>query len=403
MPPEGLDQAADAFSREVAPASRPRDQAGRFVQTSSKPEPMFSPRPVEGDPLTGDTRDGGDNQRFLDHERKVADGWVQDDEERRSVPDKPARARSADGDQGDDGAAETEPERLKLGEADTAAEDQGKPEPVQQDAEGQSQQDAPRYKITDLEGRPIEKFEVEVDGSPVEVTIDEALKHYVADQALANRQGAIRQAQTAIETEAARLNAAREQLSQAWAAYEDDVKAVLPPEPNWDELYKANPAQAHELQKQYQAIYGKLNQTRQARDEIARATQAEAARKSEQYAVDEFSRFVQKARIPNETELKRELDSMRRTALRSGFSEAEVASVYDSRMLEVLRKASKYDRIMAAEQPKPVSPDKGRTLSPGTASPVGASARRGFDELMSRQAKSGKIDDTAALFERMLR
>ena len=41
---EELDKAAEAFTTEVAPASRPRDQAGKFVETRGAPEPMFGPR-----------------------------------------------------------------------------------------------------------------------------------------------------------------------------------------------------------------------------------------------------------------------------------------------------------------------------------------------------------------------
>ena len=50
----------------------------------------------------------------------------------------------------------------------------------------------------------------------------------------------------------------------------------------------------------------------------------------------------------------------------AGFSEQEVATVYDSRMLSVLRKASRYDRLMAAK-PRAVVPGKGKTLTPGSA------------------------------------
>src|SRR4249920_4084996 len=71
---EGLDDVAGLFTQEIAPQSRPRDQAGKFVVTTSKPESMFGERPVEGDPMTGDTRDGGDNERLRQIERDVADG-----------------------------------------------------------------------------------------------------------------------------------------------------------------------------------------------------------------------------------------------------------------------------------------------------------------------------------------
>ena len=72
---DGIDEAAGAFATEIAPASRPRDQGGKFVRESANPEPMFSERAVEGDPLTGDTSDGGDDPAFAAREREIADGY----------------------------------------------------------------------------------------------------------------------------------------------------------------------------------------------------------------------------------------------------------------------------------------------------------------------------------------
>ena len=51
---EELDQAATAFTTEIAPASRPRDVAGKFVETRGAPESMFGPREVEGGDDAGD-------------------------------------------------------------------------------------------------------------------------------------------------------------------------------------------------------------------------------------------------------------------------------------------------------------------------------------------------------------
>jgi hypothetical protein len=93
---------------------------------------------------------------------------------------------------------------------------------------------------------------------------------------------------------------------------------------------------------------------------------------------------------------------MRRAGQEYGFGEQELATVYDPRMLAVLHDASKYRR-MTANKPRPVMPDKGRTLAPGAARPMGSAARRGIDDLQSKLAKSGKLDDAAALFQRLIK
>lgn len=184
-------------------------------------------------------------------------------------------------------------------------------------------------------------------------------------------------------------------------AYEEDVANMLPAEPNWDQEFAVDPQSAHYKQKVYQTIYGKLAASRQVRAEREQAEQLERDRQVQKYAVDGFTRFVMDNKIPDEPTLKKNLNSMRRTAANAGFSEYEVATVYDPRMLTVLLKASKYDRMMAA-RPRAVIPGKGRTLTPGAATPLGGNGqRRGLDEALRRQASSGSLDDTAQVFRRM--
>ena len=99
--------------------------------------------------------------------------------------------------------------------------------------------------------------------------------------------------------------------------------------------------------------------------------------------------------------MKKYVQSMRRTAEAVGFNEYEVATVYDPRMLTILLKASKYDRMQAAK-PRAVIPGKGKTLTPGAATPLGNVRKNGLDEAQRRLASSGKLIDAADVFRRML-
>ena len=106
MPPEGLDEAREAFAQELPQASQQRDQGGRFV-ASKAPEPIFQPRETEGDER-GDTRDGGADPRLLEQERKVADGRSEEGE---PVP-KPARRPAAPAGDNDEPGEGEAPERI---------------------------------------------------------------------------------------------------------------------------------------------------------------------------------------------------------------------------------------------------------------------------------------------------
>jgi hypothetical protein len=76
--------------------------------------------------------------------------------------------------------------------------------------------------------------------------------------------------------------------------------------------------------------------------------------------------------------------------------------VYDKRMLLVLRDAARYHQA-TANKPKPVIPGNGKTLAPGVATPIGNATRRSLDEAMSKLAKTGRTDDAAQVFQRLIR
>lgn len=379
--PEGLDQAREAFSNEVAPASRPRDQAGRFVTTSRAPEPMFEPRPVEGDER-GDPSDGGADPRLVEHERRVADGRS----EERDAGDRPRRPALNDEHAGEEG----EPERLDPGEAERE-DAQNEDERAGPEGDGQQDADGPRYQI-------------EVDGQPVEVTLSEALKGYAREQDYHVKVGRVSQVAQAADAEMQRATQVRDYYLARLQEQEAEFAAILPEEPNWDQLYSHDPKGAHELQKNFQTVYGKLNALRQKRAETAQQAVAEHEQRTAVYAKNEFAQFIAGNKITDEAMLKKELGSMRQTAMNAGFSEAEIASVYDSRMLTLLRKASKYDRMMA-NRPLAVVPGKGKTLTPGGRpnGPIVNGARRGVDDAMRTLEKSGRMDDATEVFRRMLR
>ena len=370
MPEEGLDEAAYSFSNEVAPKSEPRDSRGGVVQTSSSPELMFEERRLEGDPSTGDTDDGGDDTRLRAREREIADGHDQR-EGRESTQNRQNLRRAADDEVDDDADAE---------ESDAVVEG----EPVSDADEG------PRY-------------EVQVDGQTQEVSLQEALRGYVRQATFHQRMTQLNKVQGEIEQEVTRLQQHGEWLNKASRDYEEDVAHMLPQEPNWDQAFASDPHGAHIQQKIFQSIYENLARSRQNRANREAWELQENNRRVQKYAIDGFSKFVMDniKLLPDEPTLHKNLRSMRRTASGAGFTDYEVATVYDPRMLTVLLKASKYDR-MTANRPQAVVSDRGRTLTPGAATPLGNAPRKGIDDAQRRLAQSGKIQDAVDVFRRIL-
>jgi len=421
---EGLEGAAQAFHTEINPQARPRDDGGRF-SSSARPETMFEERRVEGDPKTGDTRDGGEDARLASRERRIADGWLDERADRetqsqsrnastqgereggeRSLREDRAQRRDASA---DDGYARTEAQPERIGEQEIADQDaqgpDGKPKAeADGDGEGASEQDAEAGKWeVSLNGKPVDKLEVVVDGQPHEVTLDEVVRGYVDQETYQKRVAQVGEAVQVVQSQWAQASQLRDQYIQQLQHHEEEYAALLPKEPNWDEFYNRDPQTARQTQKNYQAAVNTLYAIRQRRMQEMQARDQEAAARTAEYARNGFETFKAKRRFADNVQMNNELMAMRRTAIEYyGFTEHEVGTVYDPRMLEVLFDAAQHRR-MKANTPRPIMPDRGRTLAPGSARPIGSAARRSIDDAQAKLAKTGKLDDAAALFQRLIK
>jgi hypothetical protein len=388
MAPDGMDEAREAFAQEIPNAEKPRDQSGRFVSTRA-PEPIFQPREVEGD-ASGDTSDGGADPRFLEQERRIADGRSEEgneDRSRRSVQDA-ARARNAPANDNDDPAFNEPPERIGE-EADDADPNAQKPDKGAGPEQEPSEDTSPRYKI-------------QVDGEEREVSLNEALRGYQREETFNNRMRQMVEVAKTIDHRGSEATQARDAYIQLCQNQEQEFAALIPKEPDWDQLFKTDPAGAHQLQKNYQQVYGTLNTIRQRRAAAQQEAFNDNARRTADYARAEFSKFCGKNKLNDQASVDKAIGYMRRTAMEAGFSEDEIGSTYDERMLTVLNKAAKYDNMMR-NKPLPVQPERNGTLRPGSAPRIGNSQARNMNDAQKRLAQSGRVDDAAAVMAALIR
>lgn len=380
--PEGLDQASSAFQQAINPqAAQPRDTGGRFQSTSARPEPMFEPRPVEGDEKTGDRSDAGDDPRLLERERRIADGRANEGDD--AEPGERAEGKGKPG----EGEPDDKP--------DDKPEGDEKPEDETEDDQGE------KWALT-LNGQPVEKLEITVDGEDRPVSLDECVKGYIRQETFHKRMSQVDQARQTLEAEAGNIGQARDVYRQKLGYLDTLLAQMTPPEPDWDKEFQTDPAAAHQKQKVYGEIYAKRHWIDQELQRTHHETQAEYDKRSKDFAIQQFTDFVREANIPDEKALTETLTLMRSYGRKEGFSEAELAATYDKRMLRVLRKAALYDQGQS-NRPKAIIPGKGKTLTPGVATPVGNVTRRHIDEAQSRLAKSGRIDDAAQVMARLIR
>lgn len=249
------------------------------------------------------------------------------------------------------------------------------------------------------------KYRVKAGDEEIEVDLDELIKGYsrTSDytkktQTLAEQRKAVEAERAKIE-EAARLRdtyAQRLQLIEQMLAQqpEEDITALRDSDPIG---YAVKMAEKMEREKQLAAV-------RAERESLQARQQAEQQERLKSHLSTEAERL--KAAIPDIADevkgevIRKEIKDFARSI---GFSEQELAQVYDHRAVVTLYKAMQYDRLAKSKvQTQKRVNEAPKTLKPG----VSQSQNDPESEAVKRQRKAlkntGRVRDAASLFERFI-
>ena len=373
-----IQNAALAFDRDMGRSAPPAARAGRqAAESSDGPEPMFE-----------------NLGEHLDTSLEVAGG--DEDVEVIEKPKKPAKAPVE--------PDEDEDEDLEEGDEEDEEDEEDDDEGLTDDEKAAKQaakdaEDPEDAKLMNTE------FEVMVDGEPKTVKLKEALDGYIRTETFHQRLNQLNEVKTAVVEEAQTVVKDRQKYTAMLKEAEEILAEMMPAEPDWDKEFAADGVRANNLRKQFDAFKGKIAEIKGKREAAEKEAGEAAARETTEFARSEFPKFVKAAGWQTREDQDRDTKSMRKTALSLGFSEQEVAQVYDSRMLQVLLKASKYDRMMAS-RPKPVRTGKtgkgAQQVSLGAGRTISRTAPKGMQAAQSRLSKTGSVDDAASVFDQIL-
>lgn len=288
-----------------------------------------------------------------------------------------------------------------------AASEEANPEPAEQAKEAE----------------PV-KVTVQVDGKPIELTPEEIAEAYKSGmrqadytrkttEAAEQRKAAeAASAQAAQEAQAARQD--RMTYAQNLQALQAQMQSVLqngPTQVDMDRLSVENPAeyvkQLHLISQRQAALRGiqqeqhRIAQTHQA--EQARA--AQEAERAQAKAKDDYTRAQQEqllAKLPDWKDgAKAQAEQARIASFLEkelGYSKEEINGVNDHRAVLLAREAMRYRELMAKAKASTSKVEKlpAKAERPGTATSVDPSDGR--TAAQQRLAKSGRIEDAAAIF-----
>ena len=262
-------------------------------------------------------------------------------------------------------------------------------EPQEESQEVEQVEETPRYRV-------------KAAGEEREVTIDELIKSYQLGTDYTQKTQALAEQRKAVEAEKAAVEQAK-QLRDQYAQRLELIHKVLAeqnkPE-NIETLKETDPIgyavkMAEQMQRKeqlaaVQAEQQRLAQMRQA--EQQQALQAHLAQEAQK-----LSQFIPEFSQPEKADQVRA--DIRNYAKSIGFSDQELANVYDSRAVLALWKAAQYDKLVS-QGPKKVT-QAPAVLKSGAAK-VANPETESYKAERNRLRKSGKARDAANLFERFL-
>lgn len=288
------------------------------------------------------------------------------------------------------------PEEPEEAIEDAEEGEQGDEAPAEDDAEPADDED------TD-EPTQTRKFTVKIDGKSVEVDESELVQGYQrkADYTRKTQELAAQrqQAQEHFASVAAERQKYAEGLSQL-SAY---LQSTAPQPPSAD-LLESDPVEYLKAQRNFEDHWQRLQAVQAEQAQVSEKAKAEQAQAYKQTLAAEAQRVLEA--VPEWKDPAKATEEKRAIAswlLDAGYTKEDLNGLSDSRALLTARKAMLYDKLIAkkpgvekrvAEAPKVQKPGQQKTVK--------SQGSQRHEAKVQRLAKTGRVEDAAAIFRDML-
>ena len=279
-------------------------------------------------------------------------------------------------------------------------------EEVTQEAQSDEEQldsDSDVEEQEQVEEKP--RYKVKASGEEIEVTLDDLIKGYQREADYTKKTQTLAEQRKQVESERQVIEQAkteRDQYQARLALIENALRSREPQE-NLEALKETDPigfavkvAEQTQREKQLQAI-----QLERAR--IAQQQQAEQTQNLNSHLVVEAHKLAEA--IPEYADEQKSVQvkkDIRDYAKKIGWSDEELASVYDSRAVLTLYRAMQYDKLIGnkANVTKKVN-EAPKMLKAGVSRQTDANADQ-TKKAQNKLKQTGNIRDAASVFERFI-
>jgi len=293
----------------------------------------------------------------------------------------------------EDGSEQEQPESVSEANESEAESEESREESEVEQEDDDGEQEEPQ------------KFRVKAAGEEREVTLDELIKSYQLGTDYTKKSQAVAEERKAVEAERQAVQEAkamRDQYAQRLEIIEQMLNQPQEAE-DLDYLKETDPigyavkvAEMSQKEKQ-------LAQVRAERERISQQQEYDRQQQMRQTIAAESEKLV--SAIPEYADpekgetIRKEI---RTFGKQMGFSDEELANVFDSRAVLTLYKAMQYDKLQSAKPgiTKKVA-EAPKAIKPGVSKPRDSNSEE-IRKLKSRAKSTGSIKDAASVFERFL-
>jgi hypothetical protein len=272
-------------------------------------------------------------------------------------------------------------------------------------SEDYTDENAEETEYQEEETQEPQRFKVKVDNEEIEVTLEELQQGYSRTKDYTKKTQALAETRKAVEAERARIEEAK-QLRDTYAQRLQVIEQMLnqpADNENLAELKESDPigyaikvAERSEREKQLQAVQAEKQRIAQQQSQ----EQQEQLKNHLALEAQKLKEWIPEFRDEVKADLARK--DIRAYAKSIGFSDQELANVYDARAVQTLYKAMQYEKLMKGKSvaTKKVN-DAPKTLRAGNGGQVNAE-NDATKKQMQRLKQSGKKSDAAKLFEKFI-
>lgn len=273
------------------------------------------------------------------------------------------------------------------------------------DADEDADEDEDDEEDYDREEEEIEVFTVKVNGEDQEVTLDELKQGYSRQADYTRKTQQLAEERAALVKAADEIAHEREEYGIRLEKLGELLAASIPQEPDWAKLRAERPDQYATEYADWQRKNAQLRAVAEERTRVAQQQAEHVQAKLAEHMQEEQKKL--NAAIPEWAEqAKREQEQVAMVQYAKdnyGWTDEDIGSVTDHRLMLILRKAMLYDNLeQKKKQVKVKKSKKVKRLKPGQPQQKSSSKKRRVREKSKKLAQSGKVDDAASMLFDMI-